>query len=168
MYTRFCYYYQQFAAKNKATLHMEHKPGDPMEVDWAGDTIAMQDTITGKPIPVYLFVAVLSSSGYAYAEGFLARGLENWISAHVNAYQFFGGATRILVPDNLKPGVTKCLAGLTARRQHIVLRRPVWINLGAEVPPGFPGFPHSKNQPAKQTCLHGSPAPSDQSTTFSR
>jgi transposase len=107
MYTQFCYHYQQFAAKNKATLHIEHKPGDRMEVDWAGDTIAMRDTITGKPIPVYLFVAVLSSSGYAYAEGFLARDLESWISAHVNAYQFFGGATRILTPDNLKTGVTK-------------------------------------------------------------
>jgi transposase len=107
MYTQFCYHYQQFAAKHKATLHIEHKPGDRMEVDWAGDTITIQDNITGKPIPVYLFVAVLSSSGYAYAQGFLARDLESWISAPVNAYQFFGGATRILVPDNLKTGVTK-------------------------------------------------------------
>jgi hypothetical protein len=38
MYTQFCYYYQQFAAQNKATLHLEHKPGEGMEVDWAGDT----------------------------------------------------------------------------------------------------------------------------------
>jgi transposase len=78
-----------------------------MEVDWAGDTVSIQNNITGKPIPVYLFVAVLSSSGYAYAQGFLARNLESWISAHVNVYQFFGGATRILTPDNLKTGVTK-------------------------------------------------------------
>jgi transposase len=107
MYTQFCYHYQQFAAKNKAALHIEHKPGDRTEVDWAGDTIAMRDTITGKAIPVYLFVAVLSSSGYAYAEGFLTRAMESRISAHVNAYQFFGGSTRILAPDNLKTGVTK-------------------------------------------------------------
>jgi transposase len=99
MYTQFCYHYQQFAAKNKATLHLEHKPGDRMEVDWAGDTARLQDTITGKPIPVYLFVAVLSSSGYAYAEGFLSRDMASWIAAHVNAYQFFGGATRMVTPD---------------------------------------------------------------------
>jgi transposase len=107
MYTQFCYHYQEFAAKNKATLHIEHKPGDRMEVDWAGDTANILDNITGKPISVYMFVAVLSSSGYAYAEGFLVMNLESWISAHVNAYQFFGGVTRILVPDNLKTGVVK-------------------------------------------------------------
>jgi transposase len=107
MYTQFCYHYQEFAAKNKATLHLEHKPGNRMEVDWAGDTASLKDNITGKPIPVYLFVAVLPCSGYSYAEGFLSRNLESWISAHVNAYRFFGGATRILVPDNLKTGVVK-------------------------------------------------------------
>jgi transposase len=52
-------------------------------------------------------VATLSYSGYAYVEAFLSRNQENWIAAHVNAYRFFGGATRILVPDNLKTGVIK-------------------------------------------------------------
>ncbi|NLJ79850.1 MAG: transposase [Firmicutes bacterium] len=32
---------------------------------------------------------------------------ENWISAHVNAYNYFGGVTRIIIPDNLKTGVIK-------------------------------------------------------------
>jgi transposase len=107
MYTQFCYHYQRFAAKNKATLHLEHKPGERMEVDWAGDTTSFQDNITGKPIPVYVFVAILPCSGYAYAQGFLNQNMESWISAHVNAYQFFGGVTRLLVPDNLKTGVEK-------------------------------------------------------------
>ena len=107
MYTQFCHHYQEYAAKTKATLRIHHKPGDRMEVDWAGDTAFIQDNITGKPIPVYVFVAVLPCSGYAYVEGFFSRGLESWINAHVNAYQFFQGATRILTPDNLKTGVQK-------------------------------------------------------------
>jgi transposase len=107
MYSSFCYHYQQFAVRNKATLHVVHKPGERMEVDWAGDTASLQDNITGKPIPVYVFVAVLPCSGYAYAEGFLNRSLESWIAAHVHAYQFLGGVTRLLIPDNLKTGVTK-------------------------------------------------------------
>ena len=78
-----------------------------MEVDWAGDTAFIQDTISGKPIPVYVFVAVLPCSGYAYSEGFFSQNLESWIMAHVHAYEFFGGATRILTPDNLKTGVQK-------------------------------------------------------------
>jgi transposase len=107
MYSGFCYQYQQFAARHKATLHVEHKPGQRMEVDWAGDTASLTDNISGKPIPIYVFVAVLPCSGYAYAEGFFNRNLESWVSAHVNAYQFFGGVTRLLIPDNLKTGVEK-------------------------------------------------------------
>ena len=107
MYTQFCYHYQEYTAKNKATLHIYHKPGDRIEVDWAGDTACIQNTISGEPIPVYVFVAVLSCSGYAYAEGFLSQNLESWIMAHVHAFQFFGGVTRILTLDNLKTGVQK-------------------------------------------------------------
>ena len=107
MYTQFCYHYQEFAAKNKATLRIHHKPGDRMEVDWAGDTAFILHNITGEHIPVYIFVAVLPCSGFAYAEGFLSQNLASWISAHVHAYQFFGGATRILTPDNLKTGIQK-------------------------------------------------------------
>jgi transposase len=107
MYTQFCFHYQEYAVKNKATLHIHHKPGDRMEVDWAGDTTSILDNISGKPIPVYVFIAVLSCSGYAYAEGFFSQNLESWIQAHVHAYQLFGGATRILTPDNLKTGVQK-------------------------------------------------------------
>ena len=67
MYSQFCYHYQEYAAQHKATLHIHHKPGDRTEVDWAGDTAFILDAVSGKPIPVYVFVAALSCSGYAYA-----------------------------------------------------------------------------------------------------
>ena len=65
------------------------------------------DTDTGELIAAYVFVAVLPYSGYAYVEAFLDMKQEAWIVAHVNAYRFFGGVTRILTPDNLKTGVVK-------------------------------------------------------------
>ena len=108
MYTQFCKYYREYALQTKATLHIDHKPGEKMEVDWAGQTAAIIDTDTGEIIPAYIFVAVLSASGYAYVEAFLSQNLECWITAHVHAYRFFGGVTRILVPDNLKTGVAQC------------------------------------------------------------
>ena len=76
-------------------------------VDWAGKTAAIVSNETGEIIPVYIFVGVLSHSLYAYVEGFLAQDQECWIAAHVNMYRFFGGVTKILVPDNLKTGVEK-------------------------------------------------------------
>lgn len=107
MYSQFCYYYQQYVAKTKATMHIGRKPGEQMEVDWAGQTAGIVDTNTGELINAYIFVGVLSSSQYAYVEAFLNQNQECWISAHVNAYKYFGGVTRILIPDNLKTGVER-------------------------------------------------------------
>ena len=108
MYSQFCYYYQQYALKTKATMHVQRKPGEQTEVDWAGQKAHIIDRDTGEIIEVSVFVGALSSSQYAYVEGFLSQDQECWISAHANMYQFFGGVTRILIPDNLKTGVEKC------------------------------------------------------------
>jgi transposase len=106
-YTQYCNYYRKYAAITKATMHIQRKPGDQLEVDWAGQTAQIVDKDTGELLPVYVFVAALSSSQYAYVEGFLSQNQECWIAAHVNAFSHFGGVTKILVPDNLKTGVDK-------------------------------------------------------------
>ena len=105
--TQFNKYYADYVHKTKATMHLEHRPGETMQVDWAGQTAGIVDTDTGELLEAYLFVAVLPYSGYAYTEAFLDMKQESWIAAHVNAYRFFGGVTRILTPDNLKTGVIK-------------------------------------------------------------
>ena len=105
--TQFNKYYADYVHKTKATMHLEHKPGENLQVDWAGQTAGITDTDTGERLPAYLFVAVLPYSGYAYTEAFLDMKQEAWITAHVHAYNYFGGVTRILTPDNLKTGVIK-------------------------------------------------------------
>ena len=107
MYTQFCNHYRKFASLTKATMHIQRKPGEQMEVDWAGQTASIMDPDTGEMLPVYVFVAALSCSQYAYVEGFLSQNQESWIAAHVHAFAHFGGVTKILVPDNLKTGVEK-------------------------------------------------------------
>jgi len=105
MYSQFCYHFQKFAAQERATMHIPRKPGDRIEVDWAGDKLYIVDRDTGETIPVYLFVGVLPFSMYAYAEGCLRMDMENWIHVHVNMFRYFGGSAVMLVPDNLKTGV---------------------------------------------------------------
>lgn len=105
--TQFKKYYRDFVVKTKATMHINRKPGETMEVDWAGQTAEIIDTDTGAAIDAYIFVAALPYSGYAYVEAFLSQNQEAWITAHVNAYSYFGGVTQIVVPDNLKTGVVK-------------------------------------------------------------
>ncbi|MBS6938143.1 MAG: transposase [Lachnospiraceae bacterium] len=94
--------YHAYAASKKATLRIKRKPGETMEVDWVGDTLKVYDAVSCCDIPAYIFVAVLPCSLYGYAEAFPDMKSNHWIEAHIHAYSFFGGVTRILVPDNLK------------------------------------------------------------------
>lgn len=106
-HTQFNEKYHAYVASKKATLRIKRKPGETMEVDWIGDTLKVYDTSSCCEIPAYIFVAVLPCSLYGYAEAFPDMKSNHWIEAHVHAYSFFGGVTRILVPDNLKTGVIK-------------------------------------------------------------
>ena len=53
--TQFKKYYRDYITKTGATMHLDHKPGEVMQVDWAGDTASIIDTDTGERIPVYMF-----------------------------------------------------------------------------------------------------------------
>ena len=106
-YTQFCEYYRAWALKTKATMRIQHKPGDAMEVDWAGATLPIYDSVTGDVSEGYLFIAVLPCSCYAYAELCTDEQTENWILCHVHAYEYFGGVPRLLIPDNLKTGIVR-------------------------------------------------------------
>lgn len=106
-YTQFCDHYRRWARTTKATMRIKRKPGDAFEVDWAGNTMPIYDSVTGEQTDAYIFVGVLPCSCYAYVEAFPSMVTENWITAHVHAYNYFGGVTRIVIPDNLKTGVIK-------------------------------------------------------------
>ncbi len=106
-YTHFCRLYKQYAHQTKATMRIQHKPAEKLEVDWSGQPAYLTNNINGNPIKVYVFVAVLPYSGYTYVEAFLNMKMQNWIQAHINCYEYMGGVARILVPDNLKTGITQ-------------------------------------------------------------
>lgn len=102
MYTQFCEKYRRWARVTKATMRIAHKPGDAMQVDWAGDPLYITDQVTGIESPAYIFVAVLPCSWYTYAEPCLDMKSENWLLCHVHAYNYYGGVPRLLIPDNTK------------------------------------------------------------------
>lgn len=90
MSTQFGERYRRWARITKATMRIQHKPGDAMQADWAGDTIPIQDPVTGEQSAAYLFVAVLPCSYYTYAEACDDMKTENWLNCHVHAFDFFG------------------------------------------------------------------------------
>ena len=106
-YRTFCEQYGKYARKYKLTMPIRRKPGEIMEVDWAGSTLHVTDRFTGEHIPAYVFIATLPYSQFSYVEAFLDMKSPNWLCAHIRAYEYFGGVPETLVPDNLKTGVIK-------------------------------------------------------------
>ena len=106
MSTQFGDKYRRWARITKATMRIQHKLGDAIQVDWAGDTVPVYDSVTGAQSAAYLFVAVLPCSCYVYAEACDDMKTESWMNCHVHAFNYFGGAARLLVPDSCKTATT--------------------------------------------------------------
>lgn len=106
MSTQFAEKYRKWARVTKATMRIQHKPGDAMQVDWAGDTLPVYDPVTGSTSPAYLFIATLPCSYYTYAEACDDMKTENWLNCHIHAFKFYGGVPRLLIPDNCKTATT--------------------------------------------------------------
>ena len=105
-YTQFCNVYKDYVEDNKLVMHIERKPGERIEVDWAGTTIPIYDATQKEIIDkAYLFVGVLPFSQYMYAAASLDMKTEAWINHHINMFRYFGGVASILQCDNLKTGV---------------------------------------------------------------
>lgn len=106
-YSRYCGLYRDWLKRQDVVLRHEHRAGEKLFVDYAGPTIPVHDPVTGEVRPAAVFVAVLGASNYTFAEVTWGQGLADWIGSHLRAFEFFQGVPEIVVPDNLKSGVTR-------------------------------------------------------------
>jgi transposase len=106
-YSVFCDRYRRWLATQELVLRQNHAPGDKLFVDYAGQTVPITDRYSGATREAQVFVAVLGCSNYGYAEATWTQALPDWLSSHVRALEFVGGAPAAIVPDNLKSGVAK-------------------------------------------------------------
>jgi len=106
-YSRFCDLYRGWLRGQEVVLRHEHRAGEKLFVDYAGATIPVHQAATGEVTPAEIFVAVLGASNYTYSEATWTQGLADWIGVHMRTFEFLGGVPEIVVPDNLKSGVTK-------------------------------------------------------------
>ncbi len=106
-YTQFCFYYNQWKARVNPTMHLDHKAGDKLYVDFAGEKLSITDKETGEVIAVEVFVAILGASQLTYVEAVASQQKEDFIAACEDALHYYGGVPSAIVPDNLKAAVTK-------------------------------------------------------------
>ena len=105
-YRGFCAHDRAFARALPVTLRQSHAPGERLFVDDSGQTVTVIDVATGEERQAQIFVAVLGVSSCTYVEATWTQGLADWIGSHVRCLEYLGGAPELLVPDNLKSGVT--------------------------------------------------------------
>jgi transposase len=106
-YSQFCFHYQQWKQIQKVSMHVEHKYGDKMFVDFTGDKLKVLNPITGIEREVEVFVAILGGSGLTYAEAVMSQKKEDFIRVSENSLIYFEGVPSAIVPDCLKSAVTK-------------------------------------------------------------
>lgn len=105
-YTQFCDRYLKWRGRQDPVMRQVHKAGEKLFVDYAGQTVPVTDRLTGEVVFAEVFVAVLGASSHTYCEATWSQGLPDWIASHIRAFEFIGGVPEVLVPDNLKAGVT--------------------------------------------------------------
>jgi transposase len=106
-YSWFCQNYRAWAGRLDVVMRHEHRAGEKLFVDYAGQTVDIIDGKTGEVTKAQIFVAVLGASSYTYAEATASQKVEDWIGSHVRALSWFGGVPDAIVPDNLKSGVSR-------------------------------------------------------------
>ncbi len=106
-YSQFCNYYGRHKKTLNPVMRQRHKAGEKAFVDYAGMTVDWIDVASGEIFTAQIFVGCLGASQYIYAEATASQQLPDWINSHIHMFEYFGGTPEIVVPDNLKSGVTK-------------------------------------------------------------
>ncbi len=106
-YSQFCHHFSNWQKNQKVSMHIDHKAGDKMYVDFAGTKALVTNPDTGELVSVEVFVAVLGACQRAYIEAVPSQKVADWVYANENALHYYGGVPRAIVPDCLKSAVIK-------------------------------------------------------------
>lgn len=106
-YGQFKHYFAQWKAQVNPSMHIEHKAGDKLYVDFVGHKLSIIDKQTREVQPVEVFLAILGASQLTYVEAVMSQQKEDFIAAFEGALHYYGGVPSAIVPDNLKSAVTQ-------------------------------------------------------------
>ncbi len=104
--SRFNGFIRLYIAQSRPLMHIEHKAGDKMYIDFTGQKLHLANE-DGTSREVEVFVATLGCSQLTYVEAVASQKKEDLIKACENALHYFEGVPLVIVPDNLKSAVTK-------------------------------------------------------------
>lgn len=86
-------------------MHLGHKGGDKMFIDYANDKQCIIDYDTGEILPATILMAILPCSQLIYVEAVMGQREERLIRACTLPLLWW--SPLVIVPDNLKAAVKK-------------------------------------------------------------
>ena len=105
-YSQFCRNFKKWRKRKNISMTMHHKPGEKLFIDYCGDTVAIYSRTSDEVRHANVFIATMGYSNYTFAHATFTQTLPDWVDANVRAMEFFGGVPELLIPDNLKAGIT--------------------------------------------------------------
>jgi transposase len=106
-YSQFCLYLRQHNQKDQAVMRFIHKPGELLEVDYAGDKTGYVDVSTGEWIACDVLVCTMAYSNYMYVEALRCQKQEELASGMGNTFVYLGGVPSCVKFDNTKTVVAR-------------------------------------------------------------
>ncbi len=132
-------------APTDVAIRVETPPGEVAQVDF-GYVGLVVDPATGLPRKAWVFVMVLGFSRHMYARVVFDQSVATWIDLHVRAFDWFEGAPRTLVPDNLKAAIVRAAFGLEDDPEVQRDYRELVRFYGCKVDPAPPRAPQKKGK----------------------
>ena len=106
-YSQFCDHLRQHSQSDQAVMHFTHRPGEQLQVDFAGDKSGYVDLSTGEWIACEVLVCVMPYSNYMYVEAIRSQKQEDFIAGLTNALIYLGGVPACIKCDNMRTAVVK-------------------------------------------------------------
>ena len=105
--SQFCHHFHLWRKSAEVGMHIDHKAGEELFVDYAGDKLEIVDPDSGTEHPVETFVAILAASELTYVEASATQRSEDWIRSNERALRYCGGGPQVIIPDNLRSAVSR-------------------------------------------------------------
>lgn len=107
-YSWFAECYRTWAKKKEVWMPLTHKAGESLFVDYSGLKHPVWHTnLQTVDYEAEIFVGVLGASDLIFCVATQSQQLEDWINAHNLMFEYYQGVSALLIPDNLRSGVTK-------------------------------------------------------------
>jgi len=142
-YSQFNRYYKKFIKTVNPSMRQIHYSGDKLFIDYSGVTMPITDQITGELSKAQIFVTVLGASGLTFVHATATQSTKDFISSHIQAFNFYGGVPNILVPDNLKAAVISHKKGVVRLNDSY---KDMAEHYGVAVEPARPYSPQDKSK----------------------